>query len=226
MAIAAAKVEDMRIDMNEVESSFIDHRVRPYTAPRGLPDLTDMCDKMFADLEEFKCVCQSVQEACEDLKRKVEGVDEKLTLVVEKIQKDMIEKEAKIDAFIEKFETDLEEISVKFGRHVVQFAEVDKKNSKQFERIRASFEDFKNEIDEDYKETNNKLANLVRQYTNLTADQKKTSRDLGKELKELEELVFLRSKNRHRQLKHKRSVNSQQYLKTLMRKPPNWSTKE
>ena len=43
------------------------------------------------------------------------------------------------------------------------------------------------QIDEEYKETTNKLANLVRQYSNLTANQKKTAHDLVKISKDLAE---------------------------------------
>ena len=47
------------------------------------------------------------------------------------------------------------------------FFGVNKTSNKQLEKVKSLFDEFKYEIDEDVKETNRKLANLVRQYTNI-----------------------------------------------------------
>ena len=90
-------IEEFRITINEIESNQIDHRIRPYTPPQGVPELIVIVDnRIDFELNELRNIFRAVKQVLEALQRKFQGVDEKLSLVIDKMQKDMSFKGAKI----------------------------------------------------------------------------------------------------------------------------------
>ena len=76
----SAQFEQLRIQVNQAWSYYNEHRIRPPTPPRGLPELTVdvqvMTEKMAILFDAF----EQQSKVCNDMAKKVEGCDEKLAL--------------------------------------------------------------------------------------------------------------------------------------------------
>ena len=91
LANSASEIEEFRITINEIESNQIDHRDRPYTLPPGVPELIIVVNRIDFELNELREAFRAEKKVLKVLQKKFQGVDEKLSLVIDRMQKDMIQ---------------------------------------------------------------------------------------------------------------------------------------